>query len=115
MDSKQAQRETAGSGVAGSWGSCSGGCIQWTKRGNAEWAGEREEGLAMCRGVCEGSVAEREGGQREDLDSVSGVARVTVMGTSRGLMEERWKQWRPGKKDGKEVMGLGAFCGKYLD
>lgn len=32
--------------------------------------------------------------QREDPDSVSGVgrARVMVMGVSRGLMEERWKQ-----------------------
>lgn len=85
------------------------------QKGAMQSGQEREEGLGMCRGVCEGSVPKREGGQREDLDSVSGVARVTVMGTSRGLMEERWKQWRQGKKDGKEVMGLGAFCGKFLD
>lgn len=56
-------------------------------------------------------------GQREDLDSVNGVgrARVMVMGVSRGLMEERWKQWREGKEEEKDVVEPAVLCGQCLD
>lgn len=88
------------------------------RRGNAEWEGERERGgswnlqVSVVR-----AVWLREEGQREDGDSVSGVgrARVTVRGVSRGLMEERWKQWRHGKEGGKEVVEPAVFCGQCLD
>lgn len=63
--------------------------------GNAEWEGEGERGRSWNVQVSAvRAVWIRGKGQREDPDSVSGVgrARVMVMGVSRGLMEERWKQ-----------------------
>lgn len=101
--------ERAGAGWQGRGGSC----LEAVSSGqdNAE-RGRRV--LESAGGYCEGSVAKRERGQREDLDGVSGVgrARVMVMGISRGLKEARWKQ---GKEDGEAVVGLAVFCGQYSD
>lgn len=75
------------------------------QKGAMQSGQDRERRVLECEGeCCEGSVAKRGRGQREDLGSVSGVgrARVTVMGISRGLMEERWKQWRQERKMGRK-------------
>lgn len=115
MDSKEAQRETARSRMAGSWGSWSGGCIQQTTEG-AMQNGKRGRSWNVQVSAVR-AVWIRAKAQREDPGSVSGVgrARVMVMGVSRGLMEERWKQWRQGKEDGKEVVEPAVFCGQCLD
>lgn len=78
---------------------------------------ESERGRSWNLQVSVRAVWIRGKGQREDPDSVSGVgrARVMVMDVSRGLMEERWKQWRHGEEDGKEVAEPAVFCGQGLD
>ena len=54
-------------------------------------------------------MAKREREQRGDLDSVKGECEVKDIwqGCITGVMEKKWKQWRPGKEEEEQVP---AWC-----